>query len=94
VTSDLPLWPGKKLAFSTPQGWMSTRPDLLADLPRGKSGGPVHCGKWCPPDWGWPPVICTDHGDGYHAAALATIWGPRIIAVWLEGIEKGIGEAS
>ena len=81
--SDLPLWPGKKLAMRTDRGWCAiVRPNRMHDLPMGANSGPV-CGQWCPPDWGWPPVVCTDHGDGYHAASAKSIWGPRIIAVWL-----------
>jgi len=81
--SDLPLWPGEKLAMRTDRGWCATRPDRMQSLPRGAKTGPI-CGQWCPPDWGWPPAVCTDHGDRYHAASVDhPVWGPRIIAVWL-----------
>jgi hypothetical protein len=87
--NELPLWPGPKLAVAwptvgVPRGWLSFRPDKHADLPLGRSDDPMHCGQWCPPDWGFPPVVCTDHGEGYHAAAVSSPSGPRIIAVWLD----------
>jgi len=92
--TELPLWPGERLADRYPQGWVAIRPDRMADLPKGAvgSGVPVRCGQSCAVP-GFPPVICSDHGDGYHAAAVASTFGPRIIAVWLDEALDG-GEPS
>jgi hypothetical protein len=81
----LPLYPGDKLAILTPSGWIALHRDRMADMPRALASGQMSCGQWPPPEWGWPPLICTDHRDGYHAAAVKTTWyGPRIIAVWVD----------
>jgi hypothetical protein len=83
---DFPLYPGDALAVRHREGWMAHPLAPLGELPESTVDGPV-CGRWAP--LGWPPLVCTDHGDGYHAAAMRSPYGPRIVAVWIDDDPEG-----